>query len=80
MAELLHMDKLGRAINLGDVVVAPQSNSLIIAKVIKINPKMIKIKKLNSPNTGYYNGEYNKYPTDLVIVNGPDVTAYLLKL
>ena len=79
MAELLHVDKLGRAINLGDVVVAPQSNSLIIAKVIKINPKMIKIKKLTSPK-GYYNGEYNKYPTDLVIVNGPDVTAYLLKL
>lgn len=81
MSEIVkHLDKLGREIKLNDCVVAPHHNSLMIAKVIKINPKMIKIKKINAIITNYYSGEYNKYGSDLVILNGPEITAYLLKL
>jgi hypothetical protein len=76
MADSEHRDKLGRQINLGDCVVAPYHNSLMVAKVIKLTPKMVKIKKLANKQTW----EYNKYPQDLAIVNSADVTAYLLKL
>jgi len=79
MAELVHNDKLGRQINVDDVVVAPYHNSLMIAKVIKLTPKMVKVKKLVSKQS-WHCGEYNKYPEDLAIVDGPEVTAYLLKL
>lgn len=78
--EIKHYDKLGKLISVGDCVAAPQSNVLIIAKVIKINPKMVKIKQFNTSSLSYHRGEYNKYSTDLVVLNAPDVTAYLLKL
>lgn len=77
--EIKHLDKLGREIKLGDCVVAPSHNSLMIARVIKLNPKMIKIKKFNTHQRSWHQGEYNKYSEDLVILDGPEVTAYLLR-
>jgi hypothetical protein len=79
MADPVHIDKLGRQINLGDCVVVPYHNSLMVAKVIKLTPKMVRVKKLSNKQT-WHCGEYNKYPEDLAIVDGADVTAYLLKL
>jgi hypothetical protein len=76
MADFVHQDRLGKQINLGDCVVASHYNSLIVAKVIKLTPKMVRITKLASRQSW----EYTKYPEDLVIINGADVTAYLLKL
>ena len=77
--EIKHLDKLGREIKLGDCVVAPYNNNLMIAKVVKINPKMVKIQKFKSKST-WHSGEYNKYPDDLVLLDGAEVTTYLLKL
>ena len=77
--EITHLDKLGREIKLGDCVVAPNHNNLMIAKVIKLNPKMVKIKKFNTSQKSWNTGEYNKYSSDLVILDGPEVTAYLLR-
>jgi len=76
--ETKHFDKLGKLITVGDYVAFPQSNSLTIGTVIKLNLKMVKIKKVN--HKPYNTGEYSRYSNDLVILNGPDVTAYLLKL
>ncbi len=78
--EIKHYDKLGKLINVGDCVAAPYNNSLMISKVVKITPKMVKIKKFNTSSRSWHSGEYSKYPTDLVILDGADVTAYLLKL
>jgi hypothetical protein len=68
-----HKDKLGRVLALGDCVVYPQSNSLAFGTIKKFNPKMIKVCPVGSK------WEQNKYPEDIVKVEGPEVTVYLLK-
>lgn len=70
-----HSDKLGREIELDDFVVAsyPMRNSIIIAQVIKLHPKMIKIQAIQGKQ------EYNRYGEDVIIIDGPEVTAYLLR-
>lgn len=73
---IIHKDKFGRVIEVGNCVVYPVSNSMIIGMVRKLNPKMIGVTKLGS--SGWY-AEKNKYPDDVVVVDGPEVTAYILK-
>lgn len=68
-----HRDKLGRVLSVGDCVVYPQSNCLIIGTIKKFNPKMIKVCNIGGK------WEHNKYPNDLVKVEGPEVTLYLIK-
>jgi hypothetical protein len=70
-----HQDKLGRDINVGDVVAVADHNNLMIATVTKLNPKMVKVARIPSRS----NWEQNKYPSDMVVVPGADVTMYLLK-
>lgn len=72
-----HRDKLGRLLAVGDCVVYPQSNSLIVGTIKKFNPKMIKVAKV--PYSGRWGSESNKYPSDLVKVEGPEVTMFLIK-
>lgn len=72
-----HHDKLGRPLAEGDCVAFPSSNSLCIGTVIKLNPKMLKVKQLGS--TGYWARGTNKYPEDLVKLEGEEVTVFLLK-
>ncbi len=69
-----HKDKLGRIINEGDFVAFPQSNSLYVGKITKLNPKMVKVLKLPGAKS-----DYNKYPTDIVKLEASDMTWYLLK-
>lgn len=65
-----HRDILGRVLNVGDYVAFPDSNIMKLGKIVKLNPKMIKIE-----------GRWgvNKYSKDTVKVDGPDLTMYLLK-
>jgi hypothetical protein len=70
-----HCDILGQPLNVGDCVVYPSSNTMHVGTVIKLNPKMVKIKRIG---TGY-KWEQNKYPKDLARVSGAEVTMYLLK-
>ena len=69
-----HKDILGRIINVGDYVAYPYSNELKLGKVAKIHPKMISI-----DTNSKWNSITNKYPRDLVKLDGPDLTTYLLK-
>jgi hypothetical protein len=73
---VVHYDKLGREIKLDDCVVLPSHNNLCIGKVNKLNPKMVGIKEVG---THRYLGTWNKYPSDLVIIESADLTMYLLK-
>lgn len=72
--EIQHKDKLGRDIAVGDVVAVADHNSLMIAQVTKLNPKMVKVSRIPSRSKW----EQNKYPTDMIVVPGADVTMYLL--
>lgn len=73
----VHLDRLGREILLDDCVAYPQSNSLQIGIVVKLNKKMVGVRPAASKYRAHSNT--NKYPSDLVKLDGPEVTLYLLK-
>jgi hypothetical protein len=74
--EVVHRDRLNRLLKIGDCVAYPSHNSLAIGTVKKLNPKMVKVVPLG---TKYRSDGTNKYPQDLVLLDGPEVTMYLLK-
>jgi len=71
-----HRDILGQPLGVGDCVVFPSSNTMYVGMITKLNPKMVKVKKV--PGTKY-GTEWNKYPADLAKVSGAEVTMFLLK-
>jgi hypothetical protein len=73
-----HRDKLGRLLRVGDAVSYPSHNSLELGTVKKLNPKMVKVWEAGRHGK-WYSGN-NKYPGDLVKVEGAEVTMYLLKM
>ena len=72
-----HKDKLGRVLKVGDAVCYPLHNSLEFGTIKKLNNKMVKVWEVGAQHSTWYTGA-NKYPTDVVIVDGPAVTLYLL--
>lgn len=72
-----HRDKLGRILQVGDAVCFPDRNSLEFGKVKKLNDKMITVWEMGVHST-WYRG-CRKYPGDLIKVEGPEVTLFLLK-
>jgi hypothetical protein len=73
-----HRDKLGRLLAVGDAVCYPDRNSLDFGTVKKLNPKMVTVYEAGVSGK-WYTGS-RKYPQDLVKVDGPEVTMYLLKM
>ena len=69
-----HKDLFGQELEIGDCVVYPRSNSMMVGTVAKLNPKMVGVKGIGSRW-----GDCNKYPQELVKVSGAEVTMYLLK-
>ena len=69
-----HKDKLGRELAVGDAVCYPNSNTLYIGTVTKLNNKMVKVNRV-----GLRSYEQNKYPQDIVKLEGADVTFYILQ-
>jgi hypothetical protein len=51
---------------------------LEIGKVVKINPKMVNVSRIPDKYRKW-GGESRKYPSDLVLVEGKDVTMYILR-
>lgn len=70
-----HCDLFGQSLAVGDCVVYPNSNGLVVGTVIKLNPKMVKVRRVNVK----WDWTSNKYPNDVVKVQGAEVTMYLLK-
>jgi hypothetical protein len=69
-----HNDLFGQPLEIGDCVVYPRSNSMMVGTVAKLNPKMVGVKGVS---TSW--GNCNKYPQELVKVSGAEVTMYLLR-
>jgi len=67
-----HRDILGNLLATGDYVAYPETNALRVGKVEKLNPKMLRVKGLSRWSV-------QKYPHDVVKLDGPTLTAYLLK-
>ncbi len=70
-----HRDILGQPLAVGDCVVFPSTNSMYVGTIVKLNPKMVKVRRVGK-SRGW---ESNKYPQDLARVSGAEVTMYLLK-
>lgn len=68
-----HKDILGNTIGVDDTVVYPSHNNLKIATVKKLNPKMINVVAVGSKSPD------RKYPSDLLVVEDPKITMYMLK-
>ena len=73
-----HRDKLGQPLTLGACVAYPSRNSMEIGVIKKINPKMLTVWELGIKHSTWYTGS-RKYPSDLVLLQGPEVSMYLLK-
>lgn len=74
-ASIEHKDILGQPLSLGNYVAASQANSLYICQIIKITPKMIRVR----PIKGYWRDGFLKYAADLVVLSGPEALAYILR-
>lgn len=74
--EIVHRDMLGRKLKVGDFVAYPRRNSQRIGQIIKMNPKMPRVQEITNRK---YGNEANIYTTDMVLLDGPDVTFYILK-
>jgi uncharacterized protein YcsI (UPF0317 family) len=72
-----HKDKLGRKLAIDSMVAYAHGNALHIGKVIKLNPKMIGIQEISSST--WARSHVNIYPSDMVLLEGSDVTFYILK-
>ena len=66
-----HRDILGILLAVGDYVAYPETNALRVGTIEKLNPKMLRIKGSR--------WDVQKYPADVVKLDGPTLTAYLLK-
>jgi len=73
MTEVVHRDILGNVLKLDDNVVYPDHNRMRIGNVVKLNPKMVNVKAIgrSSPD--------RKYPQELLVVDDPKLTMYILK-
>lgn len=72
-----HKDILGNPINENSKLAVSRHNNLKICSIVKLSPKMLRVKPLDNPN---YRGEgYLVYPNQTVVVDGPDVLAYILR-
>lgn len=71
-------DFLKRKLEVGDSVVfiPPYSGSMTLGRIISFSRKMVKVKyaEYNAKES-----ECNRKPSQLVRVDGPDLTMYLLK-
>lgn len=78
-AEIKHKDKLGRVLKVGDCVAYPERNTLVIGTIQKLSAKMTMVAELGKAKSSW-RGDTRKYPIDLVLIEGPEVTMYLLKM
>lgn len=80
--EFEHCDKIGRPITVGDPVAYPHHNGLKIGTITTVNEKMCRVKPFGANATDWRGRPEKgqlKYPKDMVLIDGQDITMYLLK-
>lgn len=87
MATYEHVDAIGRPLKVGDPVAVPGGiTSLLIGRITSVGEKQIRVVKYGNPATETkWNGQTTKavgklrYPSEAVLLDGPDILMYLLK-
>ena len=81
--EIIHRDLLGKIIKVNDIVAFAQNGTQYVGKITKLTPKRVKITRITEHDPklpSYWRQEYyQRPPSDVVIVEGSHVTAYILK-
>lgn len=71
-----HKDVIGVPVLVGAKVAVARSNRLLVCSVIELCPKMIKVR----PVMGRYSEDgFVVYSSQTVVIEGPDVLAYVLR-
>lgn len=74
--QILHKDVLGNPILDSSKLAVAYKNSLYVCSIQKITPKMMRVSPIQNNS---YPREMLVYPDNCVVVDGPDVLAYILK-
>lgn len=74
-----YVDKLGQPIKEGDCVAWPDHNTLQVGLIVKVNLKTVKVKLIEPPKK-WQPVTWNKYPHNVIRLNGSAVSMYILKL
>lgn len=70
-----HKDILGQPLSEGNYVAISHHNAMHVCQIKKITPKKIRA----CPLKGYYRKDgWLIYPSDSVLLSGPDAMAYIL--
>jgi hypothetical protein len=75
--EVEHVDILGQPLALNNYVAVPHHNGLHICSIIKITPKQLRVLPLQAYSRN--NAGWLKYPSETVLLSGPDAMVYILK-
>lgn len=72
-----HKDLLGNIITEDSKLAVAHKGMLKICSIVKLSPKMMRVKPIANE---YYRGDgYLVFPSQTVVVDGPDVMAYVLR-
>ena len=72
-----HYDRIGQQVDVGDIIAVADFNGLMLARIVKLNSKMIKVQRY--PNA-YRDGKgRNKYAHDAIKLDRDDVAIYILQ-
>jgi hypothetical protein len=78
--EIIHHDIIGREIPINSFVVFSVGSELRLAKVIKLTPKMVRVRIVNAVTRTWYNGEHTRYPQDVAVLPQDEyLTLHLIK-
>lgn len=66
------LDIMGKPLAVGEVVAFPTGRQLDIGTVVKVTNKMVRVKNLMGLDAGL------RYHDDVIQLQGPDVTKFLL--
>ena len=67
-----HADMLGRKLTVGCHVAVAHANSLVLATVEKLGPKLVICNDMRGCGL-------RKYSSDMTVIDGPQLTLYLLR-
>ena len=79
-AAVAHTDLFNKPLAVGDAVVYSQYNMLTIGTIQKINPKTIKVAKIEpATNKRWGSRESQQYPKDCIKIDSSDLTVWMLR-
>ena len=68
-----HYDKFKRLIKVGDCIAFANHNTIECGIVKKLTAKMVRFSLIGRTSLHF------RYPNDMIVIDGPEITMYILK-